>query len=90
MLTDNINSLFDCPIVRTPYNDSVTLRKNGIDSVVINPLPITENVTQVKYLGKYLDYSMLYNCHSERDTLETISIIDMKEFVEDIVLKILL
>jgi hypothetical protein len=30
-LTDHIKSLFDCPITRTPYNDSVTFRANGID-----------------------------------------------------------
>ena len=28
-LTDHIQSMFDCPIVRTPFNDSVIFRKNG-------------------------------------------------------------
>jgi hypothetical protein len=32
---------------------------------------------------------MLYNCHSSKDTIDTISVSDMKEFVEDVVLKIL-
>jgi hypothetical protein len=31
----------------------------------------------------YLD-SLLYNCHSNRDTVETIDTMDMKEFVEDV------
>jgi hypothetical protein len=90
-LTDHIKLLFDCPIVRTPFNDSVTLRKNGIDSVVINPLPpVLEGKTNVKWDDDtYLDYSMLFNCHSTKDTVATIDPADMKEFVEDVVLKIL-
>lgn len=89
-LTDHIKSIFNCPIVTTPYNDSVTLRKNGIDSVVINPLPPLESGTsQVKWDNNtYLDYSMLFNCHTDRDTIDTISVDDMKDFVEDVLLKI--
>jgi len=91
-LTDHIKSIFDCPIYRTPYNDSVTFRKNGIDSVVINPIPpLNEGKTSpVKWdQDTYLDNSLLRNCHSERDTIDTIDINDMKEFVEDVILKIL-
>lgn len=91
-LSDHIKSIFDCPIANTPYNDSVTFRKNGIDSVVINPIPpLTEGKTSsVKWNDDtYLDFSMLYNCHSSKDTIDTIDINDMKEFTESIVLKIL-
>lgn len=91
-LSDHIKSIFDCPITNTPYNDSVTFRKNGIDSVVINPIPpLNEGKTsQVKWNDNtYLDYTMLYNCHSSKDTIDTIDINDMKEFTEDVVLKIL-
>jgi hypothetical protein len=91
-LSDHIKSIFDCPITNTPYNDSVTFRKNGIDSVVINPIPpLNEGKTSsVKWNDTtYLDFSMLYNCHSSKDTIDTIDILDMKEFVEDVVLKIL-
>jgi hypothetical protein len=91
-LTDHIKSIFDCPITNTPYNDSVTFRRNGIDSVVINPIPALNEVktSSVKWDDNtYLDFSMLYNCHSYRDTIDTIDINDMKEFVEDVVLKIL-
>jgi hypothetical protein len=91
-LSDHIKSIFDCPITNTPYNDSVTFRRNGIDSVVINPIPpLNEGKTsQVKWdETTYLDFSMLYNCHSHKDTLDTIDINDMKDFVEDVVLKIL-
>jgi hypothetical protein len=53
---------------------------------VINPIPpINENKRDK---DTYLDFS-LYNCHSNRDTVETIDTMDMKEFVEDVVLKIL-
>lgn len=91
-LTNHIKSLFDCPIVKTPYNDSVTFRKNGIDSVVINPLPPLEDgeVSNVKWNDNiYLDYKLLFNCHSSRDTISTIDINDMKQFVEEVAIKIL-
>ena len=66
-LTDHITSLFDCPIVQTPYNDSVTIRRNGIDSCVINPLPpLTEGKSQVKWDDNtYL--CLLYTSPSPRD-----------------------
>ena len=35
------------------------------------------------------DMVMLYNCHSKKDSIDTIDINDMKEFVEEIVMKIL-
>ena len=91
-LSNHIKSIFDCPITNTPYNDSVTFRRNGIDSVVINPIPpLNEGKTScVKWNDDtYLDFSMLYNCHSSKDTIDTIDINDMKHFVEDVVLKIL-
>jgi hypothetical protein len=90
-LSNHIKSIFDCPITNTPYNDSVTFRKNGIDSVVINPIPpLNEGKSSVKWNDDtYLDFSMLYNCHSSKDTIDTIDINDMKNFVEEVVLKIL-
>lgn len=91
-LTDHIKSLFDCPIVQTPFNDSVIFRKNGIDSVVINPIPPLENgkTSHVKWDDNtYLDFEMLYNCHTRWDTIDTIDINDMKEFVENVVIPIL-
>jgi hypothetical protein len=90
-LSNHIKSIFDCPITNTPYNDSVTFRKNGIDSCVINPIPpLNEGKSQVKWDDNtYLDFSMLYNCHSSKDTIATISVDDMREFTEDVVLKIL-
>jgi hypothetical protein len=91
-LYDLIKERFNCPTYNTPYNDSVTLRRNGIDSVVINPLPILkEGITSsVEWSdGVYLDTSLLRNCHSSKDTIDTISVEDMRKFVEEVVLKIL-
>jgi hypothetical protein len=91
-LYDHIKKVFNCPTVDTPYNDSATLRKNGIDSVVINPIPpLNEGITSTVRWDEntYLDFSMLRNCHSERDSIDTISVEDMKEFVEEVVIKIL-
>ena len=89
-LTNHIKSLFDCPVVRTPFNDAVIFRKNGIDSCVINPLPPTDKNTQAKWdETTYLQFDLLFNCHSPKDTIDTIDPEDMKEFVEEVVLKIL-
>jgi hypothetical protein len=89
-LTNHIKSLFDCPIVRTPFNDSVIFRKNGIDSCVINPLPPIDKNTQVKWdKNTYLNFELLFNCHSSKDTIDTIDTKDMQEFVEEVVIKIL-
>lgn len=90
-LQDRIVDMFNCPIIQTPYNDSVTIRKNGIDSCVINPLPpLDKGTSNVKWdEDTYLDYKLLFNCHTSRDTLSTIDINDMKEFVEEVLIKIL-
>jgi hypothetical protein len=90
-LQNHIVKLFNCPIVDTPFNDSVIFRKNGIDSCVINPLPILENgkKSHIKFGDNFLDHSLLFNCHTNKDSIETIDTSDMKEFVEDVVLKII-
>jgi hypothetical protein len=88
-LFDHIVSKFNPPVFKTPFNDSVVFRKNGIDSLVINPLPISIIKTDLKYGENYLDPSILNNCHTDRDSIQSISISDMKEFVEEVLLKII-
>lgn len=89
-LTDHIKSLFDCPIHNTLYNDSVTFRKNGIDSVVINPLPpLNKGKSNIKWGNTYLNENIILNCHNKRDSINSIDINDMKEFVEQVIIKIL-
>jgi hypothetical protein len=68
--------------------------KNGIVSTVINPLPplIKKSVYSkevISYDGTPLDFSIVYNCHSMKDSLDTIDPKDMKDFVEKVVMKIL-
>lgn len=87
-LSDKINSIFSPPNISTPFNDSDIFRECGIDSVVINPLPETLNESRVKYSGKNLDFSIVYNCHSLKDNINSIDPKDMKEFVEEVVVKI--
>ena len=89
-LSDKIIQTFDPPVVRTPFNDSVVFRRNGIDSCVINTLPVLESgksEIQTKD-GKYLDFNMLFNCHSKNDSLDKISPRDMSDFVEKILINI--
>jgi hypothetical protein len=89
-LTDHIKSIFNCPIFSTPFNDSVIFVKNGIDSVVINPLPTTQRETRIKWDDDlYLEFELLFNCHSPKDTVDKIDVGDMREFVEEIVIPIL-
>ena len=92
-LYDKIKSLFNNPSINTPFNDSVIFRRNGIDSCVINPLPVIPNATINEGIGWddniRLDVSILYLCHSPKDTVELINVKEMQEFTEEVVLKIL-
>jgi hypothetical protein len=89
-LTEWISNRFECPVVNVPFNDSVIFKKNGINSTVINPLPITEEKSPiVNKDGQYLKYQMLFNCHSPKDSVDTIDPKDMEEFVNEICLKII-
>ena len=88
-LSDHIRGIIDCPIFNTPFNDSVIFRSHGIDSVVINPIPILkEGTSKVKWGDEYLDVSILYNCHTYKDTLDSIDTKDMQEFVEKVLVPI--
>lgn len=89
-LTEWISKRFECPVVNVPFNDSVIFRKHGINSTVINPLPITEEKSPILNKdGQYLEYKMLFNCHSPKDSVDTIDPKDMEEFVNEICLKII-
>lgn len=89
-LSEHILKTFpDTPILDTPFNDSEIFIENGIDSVVINPLPIIEEESMLENDNGFLDISMLYNCHSMDDSLSTIDHRDMESFVKNIVLKLL-
>lgn len=88
-LSDRIKKKFNPPSMRTPGNDCLPLLAIGIDTVVINPLPLkdSEKGILVNENG-ILDESILYRCHSGEDSLDKISVQDMKIFVEDILISI--
>jgi hypothetical protein len=65
----------------TPFHDGIILRKNNIDSVVINPLPRLKTGA--------LDYSLLHYCHSARDTISLANYDDMQDFCEKVVTSII-
>ena len=89
-LSDHIQALFSCPTIATPFNDAVIFRRLGIDSVVINPLPILqEGTSHVKWGDDYLDFDLLFNCHTIKDSIDTVSPVEMREFVEQVCLPIL-
>ena len=92
-LYDKIKSLFNNPTLKTPFNDAVIFRKNGIDACVINPLPIIPDGSLDEGLAWddniRLDASILHLCHSSKDTVDLINTQEMKEFVEEVVYKIL-
>lgn len=81
ILRNRILGLFpNTPEIFVPFNDSVILRRNGIDSVNINPTPLDEE-------GE-LDLSPLDLCHSMEDSLDKISQEEMKTYVEEILVPI--
>jgi hypothetical protein len=98
-LNNHIKGLFNCPVVQTPFNDAAIFLRNGITSTVINPLPPLEKKPGLfqrsfqeeilSYDGTPLDFSILYNCHSMKDSVDTIDPKDMQDFVESVVVKIL-
>ena len=62
----------------------------GIDTNVINPLPLLSEgeTSEIAYGDGYLDNSSWWLCHSDEDTLDKISIMDMEEFVTDVLVPI--
>lgn len=86
-LNSKITEMFGAPSFPTPPSDTVAFRKDGIDSTVINPLPlIKENKSDMKYGDMYFDNSSWWKCHTIYDSVDLISTKDMKEFVEEILL----
>lgn len=91
-LQSRILQKFGCPVISTPFNDSVIFRRNGIDSCVINPVPALDGSSQseaeIQYLGEGLDLSILGRCHSLADSLDQISCDQMQEYVEKVLVPI--
>lgn len=98
-LSDHIQFLFNkCSKNITLFNDSDIFFRNDIDSTVINTLPLMETYESnseidykfgVKWGNSYLNDDLIYLCHTNEDSLDTIDVDDMKEFVEEVLIKIL-
>ena len=88
-LFNHVKEVLNPPTFNTPFNDADIFRRNGIDSVVINPVPLTEKKTSIKNDRGYLDTTILWNCHTNKDSLDTISVEDMETFVNNVILKII-
>jgi hypothetical protein len=89
-LNERIRILFEAPVFSTPPSDTVIFRREGIDSTVINPLPIvSENFSNMPTQGGYLDNSSWWRCHTEEDSVDQISIDDMHQFVTKILVPLI-
>lgn len=98
-LSDHIQFLFNkCSRSITLFNDSDIFSRNDIDSTVINTLPLIEDYKinsrlnykfGIKWGNVYLDDDLIDLCHTNEDSLNTIDVNDMKEFVEKVLIKIL-
>lgn len=72
-----IQSLFpNTPTVNVPFHDGKIVRKNNIDCLVINPLPLED--------GK-LKMELLNYCHSMKDSIALANYNDMDDFVRNVV-----
>jgi hypothetical protein len=67
---------------RTPFHDGIILRRRGIDSLVINPLPRNPITNE-------LEYSLLHLCHSNDDRISLANYDDMYDFVTEVVTPII-
>lgn len=77
-----IMSLFpNTPTVPVPFHDGMILRRNQIDSLVINPLPLNE---QGQLDMRYLGY-----CHTPMDTIGLANYDDMDNFVRNVLTPII-
>jgi hypothetical protein len=88
-LSDTICEKFNPPVYGTPPNDCMPIHSAGIDTNVITPLPLLiEGESCVTNGEIYLDNSLWYLCHTDMDTLDRISVEDMRDFVNEVLLKI--
>jgi hypothetical protein len=88
-LSEKIKNLFNPPTIKTPGNDCIPLISMGIDTSVINSLPLLkEGKSLLENENGFLDIGILRKCHSEKDSIDDISVEEMKFFVENILIPI--
>lgn len=89
-LTEHMKLLFNPPLVRTPGSDCYGLMRHGIDTNVINPLSLLTEGEESTILSEngYLDNSSWWLCHSDEDTVDKLSLVDMDDFVTKVLVPI--
>lgn len=70
----------DALVTSTPFNDSMIFRSHGLQSNVVTCIDMKEDGTP--------DMSVLYQSHSPADSVDKMNTDDMKNFVENVVDKI--
>jgi hypothetical protein len=91
-LLKEMKNKFNARIVSTPYNDGVVLERNGIESVCIGTLTRRE-VENVAWgmRGKGYGYCSTWAlCHSNNDTFDKANGNEMKNLVENVLMKMAL
>ena len=78
VLLETIKSLKEITEVKTPFNDSVILRKKGIDSVCVGTLTDTD-LKDVLGRGHCQTWAL---CHKMNDTIESANAEEMNDFVD--------
>jgi hypothetical protein len=88
-LNDKILEMFNPTVVKTPVSDTTAFRMAGIDSTVLNPLPLlTEGVSFISNQRGFLDNRSWSRCHTDEDSVDLISLDDMEAFVTKILIPI--
>jgi hypothetical protein len=89
-INDLIIEMFNPTVIKTPVSDTTAFRMAGIDSTVLNPLPLlTEGVSFISNDRGFLDNRSWSRCHTDEDSLDHISLDDMISFVNNILVPIL-
>jgi hypothetical protein len=89
-INDLIIEMFNPTVIKTPVSDTTSFRMAGIDSTVLNPLPLlTEGVSFISNDRGFLDNRSWSRCHTDEDSLDHISLDDMSSFVNNILVPIL-
>ena len=68
-----ISNLSNAPRVKVPFNDSVTLRKSGLDACLVQPCPLTKGEPD---LGNWS------RCHTLKDTVDALPAQDLDIFID--------
>lgn len=79
-LGNNIENEFECIRISTPFNDAMIFREFGFNSTVLTTIDLKPNGEP--------DFSVLYTSHSVQDSVDKMSLEDMRNFVDNTLDKI--